>query len=309
MGRLSALSGQCPGAGSGTIMNTNDKSILRFAASTCAFIGQSLEDIASWALKEDATVELSSGFPYAPDLVERSKALRCKRLVHNYFPPPKDPFVLNLASLKPEVWNRSIEHARQAMDLSKAVGGSFYSVHAGFCADPAVSDLGKRFPIGSSADRKKYWASFMRAIELLIKEARDRGLSLFIENNVTITENVNAEGNSLLLCDAPAEVSEMLHNFKDDNFGVLLDTGHLNVSSHTLGFDPDEMVSAAAGRVGAIHHNDNDRKVDNNRPLTKDYWFLKHMPQHRGAFHILEVLNQTPGQVAEQRKLLEAAAQ
>jgi sugar phosphate isomerase/epimerase len=157
--------------------------------------------------------------------------------------------------------------------------------------------------------REKNWEAFLRAIEILLKEAKALGLSLYIENNVTIAENILPSGESLLLCDSPSDVARLLNSFDDQNFGLLLDTGHLNVSSKTLNFNPEEMLKVADGRVGAIHHNDNNRMIDNNTPLTESYWFLPHVKRFCSAYHVLEVLRQTPNEITAQKTLLERAAQ
>ena len=70
--------------------------------STGAFGDLPLQAILKRSLDVGITgIELSSGVPYASNILEvvRSHHPQFDFLVHNYFPPPADPFVLNLAAL------------------------------------------------------------------------------------------------------------------------------------------------------------------------------------------------------------------
>ena len=60
--------------------------------------------------------------------------------IHNYFPPPKTPFVLNLAH--PETTDVSIMHCMKAIDICSYLGKSHYSLHAGISFNPSPNDLG-----------------------------------------------------------------------------------------------------------------------------------------------------------------------
>ena len=57
-------------------------------------------------------------------------------LVHNYFPIPKDPFILNIASFNPGIRLRSIKHIKKAIDFCSEVGANLYTFHPGFLTDP-----------------------------------------------------------------------------------------------------------------------------------------------------------------------------
>ena len=57
--------------------------------------------------------------------------------LHNYFPIPKKPFVLNLASFREDIFTASSAHIANAIDLSSQIGAKFYSFHAGYLIDPS----------------------------------------------------------------------------------------------------------------------------------------------------------------------------
>lgn len=90
-------------------------------------------------------VELSGGV-YSEDQIISLKTLlpNLSLQVHNYFPPPKVPFVLNLASIDPKVFSQSANHIRNGIRCAIELGRPIYSFHAGFLFDPKPSDLGKQ---------------------------------------------------------------------------------------------------------------------------------------------------------------------
>jgi endonuclease IV len=79
-------------------------------------------------------VELSGGkgdVNQTKELIEISS--ECNFQVHNYFPPPNKPFVLNLASSNNAINHTTYNHIIRAIDLAKQLGSKFYSFHGGFC--------------------------------------------------------------------------------------------------------------------------------------------------------------------------------
>ena len=62
-------------------------------------------------------IELSGGTIYYEgwdnDIIDLQEKHGLNLLCHNYFPPPKHDFVLNLASLKDEVFYDSIDHIKR----------------------------------------------------------------------------------------------------------------------------------------------------------------------------------------------------
>jgi len=63
---------------------------------------------------------------------------------HNYFPPPKQPFVLNLASLNDETFQMSFDHLKKVIALSNRLGADKFAFHAGFFIDIKLNEIGKK---------------------------------------------------------------------------------------------------------------------------------------------------------------------
>ena len=121
----------------------------RVFVSSGAFGRMCVEDIVATAADEGVRhIELASGTRHRSGagldrVLSPAGEAGYAFLVHNYFPVPAESFVLNLASADPANLERSISHVRNAVDLCVSVNSPFYSLHCGFCIDPAPADLGR----------------------------------------------------------------------------------------------------------------------------------------------------------------------
>ncbi len=281
---------------------------MKLAVSSTAFRNQPIEAIIEIARKENFVLEFSSGLPFQKNMEELFLQAPVQRLPHNYFPAPETPFVLNLASLNPEIWERSMSHCRKALKMTARANASFYSAHAGFCVDPDPEDLGKKFKASATRPRAEHWKRFINAGDELSAEAKKLGVDFLVENNVLHASNVLEDGGQPLLCVEAKEILELVSEIGSDSFGVHLDTGHLKVSAQTLNFSRNDFINQITPFVRAIHHSDNDGTRDSNRAIGEDYWFLEYMPRLPDAVHILEVHDQSVEQVRAQFEILRRAA-
>ncbi len=280
---------------------------MKIAVSTVAFIKTPVEEIIEKAERNNWTIEFSSGVPYRSDLKDLFLAAKLPRLIHNYFPPPQIPFVLNLASDDNQIRRRTIEHCKQGLELAKKSRGSFYSAHAGFCIDPLPNELGKPLAKREVKNREKNWKLFLESLKELLKSSKELGISFLAENNVLAQFNLMNGVNPLFCCD-PREMVKLIDEINDPYLGILLDTGHLKVSAQTLGFDLDVAVKSIAPFIRCVHHSDNDGNSDINDKLDQKYWFLKHMVDFKNATHVIEVKNLNEEAIKNHILLLERAA-
>jgi len=190
-------------------------------------------------------------------------------LVHNYFPVPAEPFVLNLASGDPKTLERSIRHVMSAVELAAAIGSPFYSVHCGFCVDPAPDELGKALH-GRAIPLEQALDTFVDSVLQLSRYAQEQGVDLFLENNVL--SKVNA-GRVQLLGVTPDDIELVLQRIDRPNVGLLLDVAHLKVSAKTIGFDLKTAAARLAPLVRCCHLSENDGNADTNEPVSADAWF------------------------------------
>ncbi|MEO1814740.1 MAG: sugar phosphate isomerase/epimerase [Acetobacterium sp.] len=259
-------------------------------------------------------IELSSGAFYhekmKKDLLQAKNSETHRFLVHNYFPVPEKPFVLNLASENKDILSLSRKHCQAAMQLTAELGVEFYSVHAGFCFHAQPEDLGKnqrkleRFPkaIGYNI--------FLESLYMLSKIGKEYGLKIAVENNVVTMDNRNSDNNNendLYLCATGEDLQSLMADLDDQSIKLLIDLGHLSVTANSMGFDPIGFIEMVAADVIAFHISDNDGLNDRNLPVTETSWFWPSLKQFsNNAYFILEAYNLTTETIKQQCQLIGA---
>ncbi len=276
---------------------------IQIAVSSLALAGKSVEEIISIAKKENYALEFSSGMPYRKGMEEIFLNATIKKLPHYYFPAPEKPFVLNLASANDEIRNHSIAHCINGLRLASLAGSPFFSAHAGFCIDPNPSELGKQFK-QQTIDKSKNWKLFIESVKQILEETKKYKVYFLIENNVIAQMNLYPDGTNPLFCCDDLEMLKPMNEINDSRLGILLDTGHIKVSSNTLKFSLETALAKIKSYVKCIHHSDNDGIFDTNEPLNENYWFLKHLKDFSNCVHVLEVKKQTVEQINEQLSLI-----
>ena len=272
--------------------------------STLAFGKSSKEDILYKAKKNNWIIEFSSSFPYDKDMIPFFESINISRFAHNYFPAPKIPFVINLASSNEIIRKKSIEHCIQGLKLSKKCGAPFFSAHAGFCIDPNPEQLGNQLDINVDISRELNWKLFIISLKEILIEANKLNVSFLIENNVTTRFNLRDDGKEVLFCSRPDEMIKLVNEINSKEFGLLLDTAHLKVSSIALNFDLELAVKKLKPYINCLHHSDNNGKMDTNDPIDPNYWFFPYMNSFKDKVHILEVKNLDEDKINNQLKLL-----
>ena len=209
-------------------------------------------------------IELSGGTRYYDkyelDLFELKDKYDLNLLLHNYFPPPKENFALNLASLNDEVYQKTLEHLKKGIDLSKKLGAPKFGFHAGLFIDINYWEFGNRIHKRELYAKDKATMRFCEGYSHLIRYAGD--IEVCIENHVVSHTNANTyrDENPFMLTDYKAYLE--LRNLME--FKLLLDIGHLKVTSYSLGLSFDEELDKMMPVSDYIHLSDNDGFHDQN---------------------------------------------
>ncbi len=217
-------------------------------------------------------IELGGGITVDDSSLSQITRTGAKFLIHNYFPPPQETFVLNLASENNDILKRSLDMVSNAIDFAVHIGAPFYSVHAGFITDPEFFDgTSFVFPSPRSPDQADCAVSrFTTAMKTVVDYAERRGIGILIENNVC-SEQLRGK----LLLQTAEEFLSLFSVLQSSHLGLLLDTGHLNVSAHTLGFDRASFIDKMVPYIKAMHIHDNNGIADTHQPIEPSSWVLE----------------------------------
>lgn len=281
--------------------------------SSGAFRTRKVAEVISEAKRLGIThVELSSGLDHDPDLeahVRQGMKDGLTFLVHNYFPAPSTPQVLNLTSSDPEGLRWSLDHCRRALDLSVVVGGGFYSLHSGYIAALKAHQLGKPEAQAEafknvSLDREAAYQLMIRSVREVADYAATLNKSLVLENNVISPVYLaKAPANPLLMTSAD-EIVRFMKDVDRKNVGFLIDMGHAKVSATALKFDAHKFLDAVAPYVRALHLSDNDGLEDQNLPFGKDAWFYPRLKEFTGLPWVIEAYTMPDDVMQRQLALL-----
>jgi len=277
-----------------------------YVSTTCLAKGSDvfhvLETYAKAGLK---CVELGASHEHVDDsLLAEFKQYRFSFIVHHYFPPPKEPFILNLASQNAAILAQSKKQIKKSIDFCHRLGITLFTFHAGFQADP---DSKFRFGQSKVVPYGVAFNTFVESVREMNEYAQDRGVKIAVENNVLSEYNVvNGENPFLLLCEAK-EFEKLWERIPSDNVGLALDLGHLKVTAHWLGFDKYEFIDRVKDRVFSIHVHENNGLVDEHKELDEPSWCLGVISRQEfaGVPVTLESMNLSIEEIVRSRNLVE----
>lgn len=250
--------------------------------SSGAFRVRTIRQVINEALRLGISkVELSSGLehdPEAEDSIKHGLEAGLQFLLHNYFPAPAEPRVLNLSAPNDDDLAWSIAHCKHALDLSVMVDCPFYSLHAGYAVPLTPGLLGK--PAEQAAamrdvgvDREAAYNRMLEAVRDVADHAKTLGKRLLIENNVISPVYLREVPENPLLMTSADEIERFMNEVDRSNVGFLIDVGHARVSATALNFDPTEFMKQVEPFTEALHLSDNDAQEDQNLPFSVTSWF------------------------------------
>jgi sugar phosphate isomerase/epimerase len=240
------------------------------------------------------TVELGSTHCHEPDIVSKLRELDMDYLVHNYFPPPIEPFVVNIASRDSDIRKRSLNHAKRSLSFCAEIGAHLYTFHPGFVSDPtgeSASTSNYDFQFAShSTDAAEYSESFvwfMEGTRILVEHARREGVALAVESQGSVAQSGH------LLLQRPEEFECFTATFPKEDIGLSVNIGHLNLASRFHDFDPIGFIDRFAERIIALEISHNDGYKDDHAALERDAWYWPVITDERlaGDYKIFEGRN------------------
>lgn len=261
-------------------------------------------------------IELSSDLEHDPDLetnVARGRDAGLTFLIHNYFPAPAEPKVLNLAASNDEDLQWSIDHCRHALDLAVQVECPFYSLHAGYAVPLTAELLGRpraqaEAMRGVPVDREAAYQRMLNAVQDIADYAKTHEKRLLIENNVISPFYLKEVAQNPLLMTEAREIDRFMNEVDRSNVGFLIDVGHARVSATALNFDPLEFMERVEPYTEALHLSDNDGLEDQNLPFDETAWFWSALDSYADGPMVIEAYAMDDEDFVHVLKLLETWA-
>jgi len=261
-------------------------------------------------------IELSGGTTFSEGILGRLKSLKKELsldfLIHNYFPPPEKDFVLNIASPRETTRLKSVEFIKKSIQWANYLGIDRYSFHAGYARELRPPDRGgQHFNVAPSPTIRPVTAAgyMYESLEKIQKYAEEKKVKVAAENLFPFGEEPD-----ISLLSKPSEIFRFLEYFSEkDHVGLLLDLGHVVISSNYYGFDKDELIDSLINkylhRIFGIHLSGNDGEIDIHSELSSADWQVKTAKKfrHSGIPVTIECRNLNEYKIVEQYEMLKNA--
>ena len=203
-------------------------------------------------------IELSGGCLYDKNLFKNLMNIKQQEkinfLLHSYFPPPQERFILNFADISEET--RSF--IKETMRFVNSLDIDYYSIHAGF---KKKFNLEKEL-LFESDDKKVFMqeniADNLKWFKMQFPDKKMALENLYPNNNIKCCFMMHID-----------EIVSMMDDLAD--IYLLLDLGHLKISSRILGFNYLEaaelLFEKYGNRILEIH-------LSENSGMNDDHWIL-----------------------------------
>lgn len=270
-------------------MNTEDRV---FISTSC--IGgrttykDAIDSILSTSIKN---IEISGNHYYLDNfelirLIKYYQETKVNFSFHNYFPTPLNEIVMNLLSQSKQIYNESFNVIENAFRLSKETDINIYGVHPGYLRD-AMIDNGKFKFIGNRI-------SINESIEFYMNKFKNKFKKLQLINNdiffglENLFPNFDKKNDSFMCTFKEIESILNIPYINKSNIGIILDLGHLNISSNLLDFDKyyflDKLVDLYSDKIYEVHISENEGRFDSHDELKSNSWQLEvlHMFKNSG---------------------------
>ena len=195
-------------------------------------------------------------------------------ILHNYYPPAANSIVLNIASENKKRLEETFDFIKNSIRISHDLEIDTYGIHAGMKIDLTPSDLGGNIT-SQNSDFEFSFINFVNNFRNLNDYAKKLGVKLLIENHVLNRETLKKFGN--ILCLTTFSEINVFFEELELNSHLLLDVGHLNVSTKSLGLDRITELSKLNSFAGGYQLSANSGLQDEHSCFDKSAWFLSHL--------------------------------
>mgnify|MGYP001167779875 CR=1 FL=1 len=253
------------------------------------------------------SVEIGSNHAYEKNF-NYLKKFKFNYLVHNYFPVPKNDFVINIASFNKQIRKMSIKHIKNAISFCENIDAKLYTFHPGFLTDPKGSNITNDNydflwdnNLLKVTNRSKAMELMYDSLDIIIEFAKSKNVSIAIETEGSFNRKEH------LLMQEPSEFEEFLRKYTINDIGINLNIGHLNLASRAFNFKRRDFVDLISNYIVAMELSHNDRIEDEHLPLIDKewYWDIINDKRFNHTYKILEFRNTSIEEILKTINILE----
>jgi len=190
-----------------------------------------------------ANVELGAALGFVKDLgiVSRFKKDNdANFIIHNLFPPPKESFMLNIATQDEKQRKNHLDFVKQSLEFCRKLDSNLYSLHFGFRADIDMMEK----PLSTPVAHETAFTTAKQSLLGILDYAKQYGINVAVENQPLVLSD-------MILLSHPEHFFELDREFKQKNFGFLIDIGHLALTPER--FDRKKFIEKIQDRIFELH--------------------------------------------------------
>ena len=206
------------------------------------------------------------------EILRRYEEIGFRFTFHNYFPPPKEAFVLNIASEDKKVRDRCKTLVEEALSLASLINVPLYGIHAGYLASASEAANGRFLFEPITYEYTKALSNGIRFVNEIASSFEKKGVKLLIENLFPSQQLEHS-----LFCSFD-QMKDFMSEVPD-SVGFLLDLGHLNIASTIMEFDRvkfiDSFLSEYGNRLFEVHLSENNGLEDQHLAIESKSWQLE----------------------------------
>jgi len=223
-----------------------------------------------------SNMEISSFHPFESNIEDKLIRFIYKfdveLLLHNFSPPAKEGFLLNLCDQEIIFRKRAKDFIKKRISLTKKLNMDYFSFHGGFRVNykQGIHEYSDRLSRDEALDL------FIDELKEIMTFAEKEKVHIGVENHVSIRENTE----NLLLYEVE-DYKYLFDKIKSDFLHLHLDLGHLKITAKENKYDRDKFIEQLGDKIMAMHVHDNTGiKVDCHAPFNSDFWFGKEQFRH-----------------------------
>ncbi len=234
-------------------------------------------------------IEIGSTHKYSPDNSKTIKSISGKRLLfHNYFPPSKEPLILNIASSNDNLRKKSVNHIKECISFSESHGGELYTFHPGFLNDAVSEGIGENnydFVFQKSGQNQdNAYKNMLNSIRKIVDFSETLGVKVAIETQGSVNKSTD------LFMQHPDEYQKLFSDFPSA-LGLNLNLAHSYFASKVFDFSLKEFIVGNNHHIEAVELSHNNSVDDEHIPLVKDSYVFKFLSLLKDKRLVLEFRN------------------